>query len=236
VAGSDPIVVPLASKRHRKALAVQKLNHAIPAVGLLFAAKEAMAEGAHGFGLFLGAFEFVSAAILIVLTIRELRSALPSARAASRQASASTAPAPAHAEHHGVDWVDIAAGFVLVAEILEHWHLTGRIRRPTVLTAITTFALGLFHGRLGAVKARRRVLRVADEGIFLPGRPFKARRLQAAWEGVQSIEVGPRWAIVTTRAGRSRKLDLTDLDHEAAVRAALAEARNRLRLSEEAGG
>jgi hypothetical protein len=217
---SEPIVVPLRSRRQRKAQAVQKLNHAIPAFGLLLAGAQAIGEGGHGVGFSLGIFELVSAAVLIALTARELRAALlpPSAH-------------PTHHEHHGVDWVDIAAGFVLTAEILEHWHVTGHVSRPTVLTAITTFALGLFHGRLTAKRRRRRVLRVGDDGISISGRPFKARRLEAEWEDVAAIDVGPRWAVVTTRGGRSRRLDLPDLDHEAAVRSALAEARNRIRLS-----
>ena len=63
-----------------------------------------------------------------------------------------TSPKPLRGEggHHGVDWVDIAAGFVLMAEVLEHWHQTHHWRRPTILTAITTFALGAGGSRHGA--------------------------------------------------------------------------------------
>ena len=110
---SDAIVVPLRSKRQQKALAVQKLNHAIPAFGLLFAGQQAIAQGHDGIGFYLGLFELGSAFALIALTLRELGRAMR----------------PAHHAHpthhvHGIDWVDIAAGFVLVAEVLEHWHVT----------------------------------------------------------------------------------------------------------------
>jgi hypothetical protein len=211
---SGPIEVPLRSKRQRRAVAVQKLNHAVPAVGLLLVGKQAIAAGGQGLNFFLGVFEIVSAAALIVLTARELRTALRS-------------PHPAHPEHHGVDWVDIAAGLVLTAEVLEHWHVTGHIARPTVLTAIVTFALGFSHGRIHGFAGRRRVLRVDEDGIAISGRPFKVRRLEAAWRDLRSIEIGERWALISTRSGRKRKLDLADLDTEVPARAALIEARRR---------
>ena len=213
MARSEHLIVPLRSKRQKVAQSLQKLNHVIPAVGLFFAGQQALSEGHGGFGFYLGVFEIVSSAALVVLFIREFRSAVRPMH-------------PAHPAHpaHGIDWVDIAAGFVLVAEVLEHWHLTHHIRRPMVLTALVTFGLGLFHGRLVERRSRTRVLRVDETGIFVGGRPFKVRRLQAAWPDVASIDVGPRWAVITTRTGRSRKLDLPDLEEEVRARAALLQA------------
>jgi hypothetical protein len=219
VAASE-IVVPIRSTRARRALAMQKLNHVIPAAGLLLAGMQAIREAHGGFGFYLGIFELISSAALIILFVRELR--------ASRLPSTSHPAHPAHPVHHGVDWVDIAAGFVLVAEALEHYHVTHHIPRPTILSAIVTFALGLFHGRLAARKAGRRVLRVTADGVRISGRLFKARRLDADWKDLQSIDVGPRYAVVATRAGRTRKLDLTDLEHSELVRNALVEANLRL--------
>lgn len=206
------IVVPLRSKRQRRSLLLQKLNHVIPAIGLFFAGMQAVGGGHEGVGFYLGVFELVSSAALVVLFLREARAAA----------------AGAHHDHHGVDWVDIAAGFVLLAEVLEHWHLTHRIQRPTLMTAITTFAIGLFQGRLVAKRQKRRVLRVTSDGVSVAGRVFKARRLDATWAELRSIDVGPRWAVVTTRAGRARRLDLPDFVDEVAMRGALLEARSRL--------
>jgi len=231
---ADSLHVPLRSKRQQRAQTVQKLNHAIPAFGLLLAGWQAVARGEAGFGFYLGVFEVAAAAALIVLTARELRTAVQSSsRFGRRRPAPEPHEQPAHHEHHGVDWVDIAAGFVLVAEVLEHWHTTGHISRPTVLTALITFAMGLSHGRVHSFVGRRRTLHVTDEGIDIPRRPFKARRLQASWADVQSIDVGPRWAVVTTRAGRVRKVDLHDVEHEREMRAALLEADRRKRLSED---
>ena len=233
--------IPLRSKRQRRALAIQKLNHVIPAAGLFFAGTQALREGHTGVGFYLGVFELVSSAALIALFARELRSALRTSSTSHPAHPAHLAhpahpahPAHlAHPAHPGVDWADIAAGFVLAAEALEHWHLTHHVPRPTIVTAITTFALGLFHGRIAARKAKRRVLRVTEDGVSIPGRPFKARRLDAPWGDLESIDLGPRWAVVTTCSGRTRKLDLIDLDEGERVRKALMGA--QLRLSEDRG-
>jgi hypothetical protein len=219
---SSAIVVPLRSKRQRRAQAVQKLNHAIPAFGLLVAGQQAVAGGHAGFGFYLGIFELISAGALIVLTARELRAALRS---------------PEHSTHHvhGVDWVDIAAGFVLVAEALEHWHLTHHVSRPTILSAAITFAFGLSHGRLAAARARKRVLRVDADGISIAGRPFKARKLEAAWRDVQAIDVGDRYAVVSTRGGRPRRIDLSDVEAESHVRGALQHGQQLLMSHKRSG-
>jgi hypothetical protein len=216
----EPITVPLSSKRQQRAQLVQRLNHAIPAFGLLQAGIEAMREEHVGFGFYLGIFELLSAAVLIVLTAREFK----------RVARPTAHDHPPH-QHHGVDWVDIAAGFMLVAEALEHWHLKHHIARPTILTAIMTFALGLSHGRIVKRVARRRILRVHDEGLLVPGHPFKGRTIDARWDEVASVEVGEKWAIIKTRSGRSRRLNLPDIHNEPQLRAALIEAQNRIRLS-----
>jgi hypothetical protein len=100
--------------------------------------------------------------------------------------------------------------------------------RPAILMAAVLVVTGLLHGRILRAAERRRSLRVTDEGIYVPGRRFKVRKLQAKWEDVASIEIGERWAVITTRAGRVRKLDLPDLDHADEVRRALAQAQLRI--------
>ena len=119
---------------------------------LLIAGMQAIRNGEHGFALALGIFEIVTSAALLGTVVREIR--------AMRRPKA-------HAEHahHGVDWVHIFAAAVLVAEVLEHYHLTHHIRRPTILTAIVTLALGLGHGRLQRFTDEPQRLRVDDDEI-----------------------------------------------------------------------
>jgi hypothetical protein len=60
------------------------------------------------------------------------------------------------------------------------------------------------------------------------GRPFKVRKLDVRWSDLRSIDVGERWAVITARSGRVRKLDLPDLEDAAQVRDALRLAQQRL--------
>jgi hypothetical protein len=210
------LTVPLKSKRREKAQALQKFQHAIPAIPLLFAGLQAIGGGEHGFARALGLFEIVTSALLLGTVVRAIRG--------MRRAAAAAGHMP-HA-HHGVDWVHLFAAGVLIAEVLEHYHLTGHIRRPTVLTAIVTLGLGLAHGRLERLSERRRAMRVEDEGIHIGGRFFQTFR--ARWEEVTSIDVGERHASIKTRDGRERKLDLADLHGAEHVRGVLAEAQRRV--------
>jgi hypothetical protein len=209
------ISVPLRSKRREKALALQKVQHAVPAFGLMLAGTQAIRGGEHGFALALAVFEILTSAVLLVSMIHALR-------AARRPAM----PPVAHGGHASVDWVEIFAGFVLVAEALERWHLKHHIARPTILTAILTFGLGLSHGRLAAFRARRRALRVDESGIYVGGKPFGAFR--ATWDELSSIVIEKRYARIQTRTGRGRRLDLDDLEGPEEVRGALEGAIRRL--------
>src|SRR5688572_28482236 len=126
--------VPLRSKRRARAQALQKFQHAIPALPLLMAGLQAIRAGEHGFAFALAVFEIGTSVLLLGTMIREIR-----------EMRRPAAPGVVHA-HHGVDWVEVFAAGVLTAEVWEHWHLTHHIRRPAVLTAIFTLGLGLCHG------------------------------------------------------------------------------------------
>lgn len=107
--------VPLRSKRRERAQALQKFQHAIPAVPLLLAGLQAMRSGERGFAFALGVFEIGTSVLLLVTMVREIRAMRRPAIQAARA-------------HHAVDWIEIFAAGVLTAEVLEHWHLTHHIR------------------------------------------------------------------------------------------------------------
>lgn len=134
-----------------------------------------------------------------------------------------------HAEHHahGIDWVDIFLGVMLGVEAFMHQHESGHLPRPTVLVAILTFAIGIFHPRLAAFGDRRRALHITDAGLSLPGRPFRYRRLTLPWADVATIEIDDRRARVRSVDGTERRFDLADAVHPDAIRAALTEAEAR---------
>jgi hypothetical protein len=208
-----PITVPLRSRRRERVSAFQKIQHAIPAVGLLGAGLDTLRHGAHGFELGLVVLEIGTSVLLIAALARSLRAARASGHRGLHHP-------------HGVDWIEVWAAGVLFAEAAERWHLKHHIARPIILTGLVTLGLGLFHGRMSVYKARRQSLRITDSGIYIGGRPFRA--LTATWKEIAAITVTPTTAEIRTRTGRIRRLNLSDLEHAADVRLALEEAQRRV--------
>jgi hypothetical protein len=220
----ESLVVPLRSRRQQRAVMVQKLQHAVPGCVLLAAGLQTLGEGPHGTELGMAIFEVAASALLLGSMARTLHAS----RHLLRRSGSTHHPHLAHHAHHGIEWADLFAAAVLIAEGLERKMHGHHFPRPTILAAATLTVLGLMHGRIQHFAQARRSIRVTDGALFVPGRPFKARRIHATWGELASIEVGERWAVITTRAGRVRKLDLSDLEGEAHVRAALLAARTRL--------
>jgi hypothetical protein len=206
------LTVPLRSRRRRRALAVQKFQHAVPAVPLLFAGVAGLQSGERGAVFVLSLFEIGTSVLLLGTIVRAIK-------------SARNRTAAAHGSHN-IDWFHVFAAGVLLAEALEHWHLTAHWRRPTLLMALVTLGLGLLHGRLERRSEARRSLRIDDAGVFVGGRPFSA--FHAAWSELASIDVDARRVRIVTKSGRTRELDLTDLENADRVRAALEGARQRI--------
>lgn len=209
------MIVPLRSKRRERVVIVQKIQHAAPVLILLPAGLTALSEGARGFPLALGLFEIVTSVLLIA-------SFFVAIRKARRPVDHATIP---HG-HHGVDWIDLFTGGVLLAEAAEHYHVTHHIARPTIVLAIALITIGLLHGRIVRRAERRFTLRVDDDGLYVGGKPF--RSVRAPWADVTSIDVGDRYATIALRDGRRRKLDLSDLEGAQHIRHALAAAQQRL--------
>jgi len=212
----DSIVAPLRSRRFQRGQFVQKLNHVIPALGLLAAGTQALTEGARGFDLALAVVEIATSAMLVVTVVRGLRVMRHSAAQAGQHSHAT----------HTVDWIDIWAAGVLFVEAAERWHSKHHIARPTILTAFLTLGLGLFHERIAAAGWRRRAIRLTDDGIYIGGKPF--RTFRASWRDVTSISIADRTAEVRSRGGKIRQLDFSDLENASEVRAVLEVARSRI--------
>jgi hypothetical protein len=209
------VAVPLVSLRRERVLLFQRIQHALAAFVLLMDGGQGLLEEPHGPSLILALGEIVSSVLVIGSVGR-----------AARQQFRAIAPAHAQAHAHGVDWIDIFLSGMLATEAIAHYQHTGHVRRPTVLLAVVMLALGLLHGRVSDFHARRRALRVTDAGITLGGRFFT--RFTAAWSEIASIDVGDRHATIVTRAGRTRRINVTDLSNAAVVSKVLNESRARL--------
>jgi hypothetical protein len=207
-------VVRLDSRRRKRGLLAQKLQHAIPAIPLLFQGMEALRAGAHGFEFGLAVLEVVTSAFLLVTVGRAFRHARPPGASADHHG-------------HGVDWAHIWAAGVLFAEAGERWHLHHHIARPILLTAVVTLGLGFFHSRLVAWGSERRSLRIDESGVRVGKRPFGT--FSASWEDLAAVSITERDATIRARDGRTRRIDLLDLENPGEVRSALATVGERLK-------
>jgi hypothetical protein len=209
---ADDVVVPLHSRLRRRGQLAQKLQHAIPTVGLLTAAFQALNAGAHGVELALAVAEIVTSVVLLRLLVRSIR--------------AVRAPGVDHA-HHGVDWYDIWAAGMLFLEAAERYHLRHRIPAASLTTAAATLAIGLLHGRLAARNEQRRSMRLTSDHLVIGGRNKFVRRFTARWDEIAEIRIGDREAAIRTHQGKTRTLNLADLENAPAVRDALTRAQER---------
>jgi hypothetical protein len=212
-AAGDEVVVPLRSRRRQRAAIGQKLQHLIPAAGLLFSGAQSLMAGVEGFERVLALVGIVTSALLMGAFGRHLR--------ARRRR-------PAEHARHGVDWMDIWAAGVLFAEAAEKWRIRGHIWRPETLAATATLAVGLLHGRLTQAAERRQSLRLTRDDLSIGGRLRFSRRFTARWDEIASIDVTDRDATVRTHRGKRRRLNLADLENAPDVRAALQAAERRL--------
>jgi len=210
---AEELSLPLVSLRRERARRLQKLQHVVPAFVLLGAGLHGLMQGERG--------------IALALAIGEIAVSIPVLGAAVKELAAVRRP-PAHTgHHHGVDWFDIFVSAVLAVEVLEHWHTHHHLRRPILLLAILTLAMGLFHGRFNAFMARRsRSLHIDAAGIRVRSRFF--RQFFAPWPDIERIDLDDSTARIVARSGQERRIDLTDLRNSSEVRQALFAARERL--------
>lgn len=199
------IAVPIRSRRSQRGQFAQKLQHAIPSIVVLGDGVNHLTHNAQGLDLALAIAEIGAAVLVIGSVIRGFR---------HLRKTVSTID-DAHA-HHGIDWIDVCLGVMLSVEAYAKYHANPNLPRPTLLLAVTMLTVGFNHGRLAAWGDRRRQLRVSPEGISVPGKFFS--RSTWSWREVASIEIGDKWAIVTSITGRRKRINLNDMVHAQAVR------------------
>jgi hypothetical protein len=209
------IAIPLHTRRVQRGQFLQKLQHAVPSVVVFGEGVSHLQHDPHGVELALGLAEVGVSLLVIGSMIRGVR-----------QLRAKPAAA-IHAPHttHGVDWIDLSLGAMLLVEAYAKYHATGRIARPTLVLAAAMFIIGFSHGRIAAWGSRRRELRVTDDGISVPGRFFTRTTLR--WEDVAEIAIGPDKARVIPVKGSDQVIEIGDALDREAVRAAMATARAR---------
>ncbi|MEO8452708.1 MAG: hypothetical protein ABI647_23145 [Gemmatimonadota bacterium] len=211
---SDALIVPLHSRRLRRAQALQKSQHAIPAAGLLVTGVQSLAQGATGVALLLAIAEIVTSGVLILTLLRTLR----------RHFRPSSPGAASHG--HSVDWSEIWAASMFAAEAWERWQSHHHVARPIILMAAVTLVLGLNHERVARNAVRRRSLILADDDLTVGGPPW--RRFRVRWADLADISITPSTARLRSVTGKTRNISFEDLENAADVRAALEVAQKRL--------
>jgi hypothetical protein len=205
-------VVPLHSRRQRRAALAQQVQHVVAAAGLLFSGAQSLSAGAGGLELALAVAGMITGALLLAAFARSVRL---------------TRPAAAHHAHaRGVDWMEIWAAAVLLAEAAERWHARHHFPGPQLLTAVITLAIGVFHERVAARRERRRSLRLTADHLHIGRNRFS--HFTAPWREIAEIVVSDGEATIRTHKGRTRRLNLADLENAPEVRAALHDAQRRL--------
>jgi hypothetical protein len=184
---------------------IQKLQHLFPAVVLLGAGLQGlMGEEPRPWGLALPVAQIAIGALMLGAVAETAYGT----RHLWRRTSA------AHAEHHAhpaIEWENFIAAAMILAEGVERrLHGGHHFPRPAIVMAVVLVVTGLLHGRVLSAAERRSTLRVEPDGIYVPGRRFRVRKIQAKWADLASIEIGDRRAVITTREGRVRRLDLFD--------------------------
>lgn len=207
--------IPVRYRRTQRGLFAQKLQHAVPALIVLGDGVGHLQHAPSGATLALGLAEVLASLLVMGSIGREMRQLRTSG-----QASGHT-----HASH-GVDWIDLSLGTMLMVEAYARFEATARLPRPTLVLGLGLIVIGLAHSRIAAWGDRRRSLIVDDGGISVPGRFFQ--RLSLPWSDVAEITTAAAKVRVIAHDGRDQELDLADAVEPDRIRAALIEARHRL--------
>lgn len=190
-------MVPLHSRRLERAERLTSLVDAISGLTLGFAAWDRI--GRSGGAAALGWAELaVSAALLVAAVLVALG-------------------------HREVGrWIGVFAGTVFLLEGVSHiYGPKGRPSLAQALNGIVLLALAYLSPWLEQRRRVRRILTLDDHGVS-----YRRRKLRGNWYvprvSLLRCWIGPDEAVLYTRDGRERRIDLADLHNRAEVEAALS--------------
>ncbi|MEO8879346.1 MAG: hypothetical protein ABI446_03040 [Gemmatimonadaceae bacterium] len=197
-----PITIVLHDRREHFRIWLQKLQHAVGGVPLLFAGIHRL-QAPGGSGEVLAYAEILVAAVLLGMLARDLRALR--GRVAPPPV---TADAGEHAQtethsrvHAGANWFDVVAGAMLIVEAIDESSLGGKafFARPNFLLGVVTITAGLLHGILARRSTRQRYLRLDESGVHARLSRFTA--FSVPWNEVRAIRLTDTTAIIDTATG-----------------------------------
>jgi hypothetical protein len=139
----------------------------------------------------------------------------------------------AHVRSHGhvhdsFGWFDLAAGGLLIFEAFHGARTKPGYERPQFFSGMATIALGVFHARLLAFKARRRYLKLHENGLEF--RINRFRRVSIAWNDLARLDLAGPTAVFHLKSGRCQKLRLSVWQNADEVRRNLGEHASAARV------
>ncbi|MEO6211732.1 MAG: hypothetical protein ABIQ10_16605 [Gemmatimonadaceae bacterium] len=219
----SPITIVLDDRREHFGIWLQKLQHAVGGVPLLFAGIHRL-QAPGGSGELLAYAEILVAAMLLGMLARDLRAlrgrvARPPVTSDSDDHVHTDSPLHTHA---GANWFDVIAGTMLIVEAIHASSLGGKafFARPNFLLGTVTIVVGLLHGMLARRRSRRRELRLDESGVHARLSRFSA--FSVPWNEVRAIRLTDTAAIIDTAAG-THTIRLRRYGNAGRIRAALEE-------------
>jgi hypothetical protein len=172
VAGSDHIVLPVRSRRQQRAALGHKLQHALPGGLLLIAGLQTLLTGPHGLELGIAVFQVVVSVLLLGSTVEAVH--------VNRHLLRSAPPGEhhvhfAHRAHHGIEWGDLFAAALFIAEGLERKMHGHHFPRPMILGAATRRRWDCCTAASIISPKARRSIRVTANALTVPGMGTRRR-------------------------------------------------------------
>jgi hypothetical protein len=121
-----------------------------------------------------------------------------------------------HYVHDSVGWFDLAAAAMMMFEAFHGAHHKPGYLRPQFFSAIVTIGLALFHTKLHAYKARKRYVKLDENGLEARTGPFRKFRL--GWADLHRVHLPHDKATFHRRDGRQHRIKLRMIGNHEEVR------------------
>jgi len=190
------MIVHLHDRRVVAAGLVQKLQHALAGFPLLFVGVRHLGEEG----------ELPIAILEIVIAVLVLGTFARQVHAAGKK----------HASHAKVDWFDLAAAAMMMFEAFHGVHHKPFYMRVQFVSAVTTAGLALLHGKLHARRAKKRYVKLDENGMEV--RMGLWSRFSLGWAELDRIHLGQDKAVFHRNDGKQHTIGFRLLDNHEEVR------------------
>jgi hypothetical protein len=196
------VIIHLHDRRVVAADLLSKFQHAWAGFPLLYVGLSKLADEAERPITIL---EITIAVLVLVTFAREVRAARKH-----------------HDVHSAIGWFDLAAAAMMMFEAF-HGHHSGKpgYLRPQFFSAVVTIGLALLHGRLHSWRAKRRYMRLDENG--LEARTGRFRKFSFGWADLDHIHMAPNKAVFHRSDGKQHTVRLNMLANHVEVRKHISE-------------